>query len=210
MFLYILYLCFVKLYLNSDILAVLFYLRYCICRKQHKHHKNESRERYKSPTPNDTNGKNSVTEDVSIEEEEVVYVNKEPVDEPRVADDVESQFVQRGKSDESLSIEETNKIREKLGLKPLNVGNSSTDDPSAKAEFVHAPAADLWKKKKEAEIREKINSRKQKRLHEKKMSKVFCVYYIRKRCMFLYPLWFKHYTFSFYYFSMNLFFFFSL
>ena len=143
-----------------------------VFRKHHKHRKRDDREKYRSPSPSDANGKDN-TEEISIEEEEV-YLTKEPDNETNSSKDTETSLVQKGKSEESLSIEETNKLREKLGLKPLNVGNSSSgSDPSVKAEFVHAPAEDLWKKKKETEIREKLNSRKQKRLIEQKMSKVY-------------------------------------
>ena len=84
----------------------------------------------------------------------------------------ESSFIQEGKKEESLSIEDTNRLREKLGLKPLNVGSSSPNKEGEKADFVHAPAEDLWKKKKETELREKLQARKDKRNIDKKYSKV--------------------------------------
>ena len=75
-----------------------------------------------------------------------------------------------------MSIEETNRLREKLGLKPLDVGNSSSGNKTAgSADFVHAPAEDLWKKKKESELREKLQARKDKRSIEKKYSKVYYI-----------------------------------
>ncbi|XP_039254458.2 U4/U6.U5 tri-snRNP-associated protein 1-like [Styela clava] len=74
---------------------------------------------------------------------------------------------------DSLSIEETNKLRLKLGLKPLDVGGSSGNaTESKKEEFVHAPAEDLWEKKKQDDIREKLRAIKEKRNLNKKMGKI--------------------------------------
>jgi len=107
-------------------------------------------------------------------EEEEVYVSRDSVEEPIPVQPPQVDVIQEGKSVESLSIEDTNRIRAKLGLKPLSVGNSSsTDGTSAKKDdFVHAPAEDLWKKKKESELRDKLQARKEKRTIEKKYSKV--------------------------------------
>ncbi|CAK8695653.1 U4/U6.U5 tri-snRNP-associated protein 1-like [Clavelina lepadiformis] len=78
-----------------------------------------------------------------------------------------------GGGDESLSIAETNKLREKLGLKPLKIGSApSADGEESKLDFVHAPAEDLVKKKKEAALREKLQARKDKRALEKKIAKI--------------------------------------
>uniref|UniRef100_H2ZE65 U4/U6.U5 tri-snRNP-associated protein 1 n=1 Tax=Ciona savignyi TaxID=51511 RepID=H2ZE65_CIOSA len=76
---------------------------------------------------------------------------------------------------ESLSIDETNKIRAKLGLKPLDIGNSQSEDGvklNSDENFVHAPAEDLAEKKKQEKLREKIMESKKKREIAKKMSKV--------------------------------------
>ena len=143
------------------------------CRKHHKRHKYDSEKYHRSPSlDSDVSGK-EVIEEISIEEEEV-YVSRESTEEQKPVQSPEESVIPEGKSVESLSIEDTNRIRAKLGLKPLSVGNSSAanGDSSTKAEFVHAPAEDLWKKKKEAEIREKLQARKEKRNIEKKYSKV--------------------------------------
>nr|XP_019547252.2 U4/U6.U5 tri-snRNP-associated protein 1 isoform X1 [Aedes albopictus] len=97
-----------------------------------------------------------------------------------------------------LSIEETNKLRAKLGLKPLEVGPSSgasaatesssqrdedapKDAKTGKAyekikddlgEFYHKPASSLTAKTKEEKIREKLKERKEKRAIEDKLKKV--------------------------------------
>ncbi|CAG9113682.1 unnamed protein product [Plutella xylostella] len=73
---------------------------------------------------------------------------------------------------ESLSIEETNRLRAKLGLKPLEAAEKPTEDGKFKddlGEFYHAPAANIAQQKKSEKIREKLNERKEKRLIEQKL-----------------------------------------
>ncbi|KAL5971626.1 tri-snRNP-associated protein 1 [Taenia solium] len=70
---------------------------------------------------------------------------------------------------ESLSIDETNKLRAKLGLAPLDLGgDSKADSDEAKprnsdTDFVHAPAKDLTKAKQAEKLQEKIATAKEKR-----------------------------------------------
>uniref|UniRef100_A0A1Q3F3Z5 Putative u4/u6.u5 snrnp associated protein n=1 Tax=Culex tarsalis TaxID=7177 RepID=A0A1Q3F3Z5_CULTA len=98
-----------------------------------------------------------------------------------------------------LSIEETNKLRAKLGLKPLEVGpsdaakessSSSSRKPDEDAprnertgasyekikddwgEFYHKPATNLKEKTKEEKIREKLKERKEKRAVEEKLKRL--------------------------------------
>lgn len=93
-----------------------------------------------------------------------------------------------------LSIEETNKLRAKLGLKPLEVDsstsvaiskdknyNSNKTDKSTEGlsqykdewgEFLHKPANNLAKKAHEEKIREKLKQSKEKRALEDKLKKV--------------------------------------
>ncbi|XP_050535297.1 U4/U6.U5 tri-snRNP-associated protein 1 [Daktulosphaira vitifoliae] len=84
-------------------------------------------------------------------------------------------------SSDSLSIEETNKLRAKLGLKPLQVDNIGTtknrDDglqviAGDEGEFVHKPAASITERNRIDKIKTKIAERKQKRLIESKMLNV--------------------------------------
>ncbi|KYN33018.1 U4/U6.U5 tri-snRNP-associated protein 1 [Trachymyrmex septentrionalis] len=81
-----------------------------------------------------------------------------------------------GASQTSLSIEETNKIRAKLGLKPLEVDNTSKDDPSKikddLGEFYHKPAPNNNDKIKAQKLREKIGTQKEKRQIEANLSKM--------------------------------------
>ncbi|XP_018403851.1 PREDICTED: U4/U6.U5 tri-snRNP-associated protein 1 [Cyphomyrmex costatus] len=84
--------------------------------------------------------------------------------------------VKGGASQTSLSIEETNKIRAKLGLKPLEVDNISKDDPNKikddLGEFYHKPAPNNSDKIKAQKLREKIGTQKEKRQIEANLSKV--------------------------------------
>lgn len=89
---------------------------------------------------------------------------------------------------DSLSISETNKLRAKLGLKPLEV-NSSESAPSSSSkkktndegnqmhkdewgEFYHKPANNIAEKLQAEKLREKFRQRKQKRELEKKLKAV--------------------------------------
>lgn len=84
-----------------------------------------------------------------------------------------------GGSVESLSIEETNKLRAKLGLKPLAV-NDSEDSGRKKdgkikddlGEFYHKPAAHLGTKAQQEKLKQKLAERKEKRQLEGKLMKV--------------------------------------
>ncbi|XP_029168218.1 U4/U6.U5 tri-snRNP-associated protein 1 [Nylanderia fulva] len=81
-----------------------------------------------------------------------------------------------GASQTSLSIEETNKLRAKLGLKPLEVDNTPKDDPNKikddLGEFYHKPAPNNNQKIKAQKLREKIGTQKEKRQIEANLSKV--------------------------------------
>lgn len=86
-----------------------------------------------------------------------------------------------------LSISETNKLRAKLGLKPLEIESSTsagTNDPQKKdsdgnqmhkdewGEFYHKPADNLAEKIQAEKLREKFRQKKEKRLLEEKLKTV--------------------------------------
>jgi U4/U6.U5 tri-snRNP-associated protein 1 len=95
---------------------------------------------------------------------------------------------------DSLSIEETNKLRAKLGLKPLEVGPSTStssstpkednDEPVSEevkdlkkvkddlGEFYHKPAGAFNEKSEIELLREKLQARKDKRKIEEKLKKI--------------------------------------
>ncbi|KAL7302708.1 U4/U6.U5 tri-snRNP-associated protein 1 [Trichogramma pretiosum] len=80
------------------------------------------------------------------------------------------------KSKESLSIEETNKIRAKLGLKPLEVDSGPKPGTDVfkddLGEFHHKPAVNNAEKAKTEKIREKLATIKQKRQIDSVLSSV--------------------------------------
>ncbi|XP_050428461.1 U4/U6.U5 tri-snRNP-associated protein 1 [Adelges cooleyi] len=84
-------------------------------------------------------------------------------------------------SSDSLSIEATNKLRAKLGLKPLQVDNKETtksrDDgleviAGDEGEFVHKPAMSITEKNRINKVKARIAEKKEKRLIENKILKV--------------------------------------
>lgn len=79
------------------------------------------------------------------------------------------------KEDASLSIEETNKLREKLGLKPLQVGGPSSEKEEksyADREDVHKPATNISEKKHSDKMRDKMDAIREKRKINQKLKKV--------------------------------------
>ena len=80
-------------------------------------------------------------------------------------------------SAESMSIEETNAMRAKLGLAPLEITTGEArDDGTILAEdgtaFRHVAAESLTDKKKQEKLKLKINERRNKRDIEKRLNKV--------------------------------------
>ena len=100
--------------------------------------------------------------------------------EPERKDKEEDCEVGLGQERLSLSIEETNKMREKLGLKPLKVDNKTTDGKETnedgvkkeKKEDVHKPAINMADLKKTAMLKEKLAQMKEKRKHEETFSRI--------------------------------------
>ncbi|XP_034947185.1 U4/U6.U5 tri-snRNP-associated protein 1 [Chelonus insularis] len=82
-----------------------------------------------------------------------------------------------GGSQESISIEETNRLRAKLGLKPLEVNSTSSKDEPNKikddlGEFYHKPAQNTTETVRNEKMRDKLNTLKQKRQIESNLSKL--------------------------------------
>ncbi|XP_039283862.1 U4/U6.U5 tri-snRNP-associated protein 1-like isoform X2 [Nilaparvata lugens] len=87
-------------------------------------------------------------------------------------------------AEQSLSIAETNKLRAKLGLKPLAVGPAQPVAPANRkpasqlmsgtdmGEFVHRPADNIAAKLKAEKLKAKLTEKKERRAIENKLSKV--------------------------------------
>lgn len=80
-----------------------------------------------------------------------------------------------GTEQTSLSIEETNKLRASLGLKPLDIPSaaSSNDDKATKSlnsdeNFVHQPAINITEKKRSETVKQRLAVQREKRLLQEK------------------------------------------
>ncbi|XP_064407778.1 U4/U6.U5 tri-snRNP-associated protein 1 isoform X2 [Latimeria chalumnae] len=74
--------------------------------------------------------------------------------------------------DASLSIEETNKLRAKLGLKPLEINETKKESGTSKEDPVVVEAINPIAIKQREELREKLAAMKEKRLLNQKLGKV--------------------------------------
>ncbi|XP_077089466.1 U4/U6.U5 tri-snRNP-associated protein 1 [Siphateles boraxobius] len=131
-------------------------------REREKRKRSRSRERSSRGTERDRSGK---AEKSNAEPR----VKKEKLD-PAFEDKSEPGPKSAG-GDASLSIEETNKLRAKLGLKPLDL-NENKKETGTKEEPLVAETINPVHIKQQAEIREKLAALKEKRLLNKKLGKV--------------------------------------
>ncbi|XP_059614220.1 U4/U6.U5 tri-snRNP-associated protein 1 [Phlebotomus argentipes] len=151
-------------------------------RKHYKKHHRERRHRKRSTEKqrDDYNSDSSDVIEVPVAPPAPVISSKRPRSPSPIPD---------GGAGDCLSIEETNKLRAKLGLKPLEVDSAPPakertyvdekgDEPELKihkddyGEFVHKPASNFAETKQVEKIREKIKERKEKRQLENTMLKV--------------------------------------
>lgn len=77
----------------------------------------------------------------------------------------------------SISIEETNRIRAELGLKPLDLGDDATGDAgnsesATEKKDVHVPAENIGTKKKTEELKRKIDERRERRKIEQGLTSI--------------------------------------
>uniref|UniRef100_A0A8C1WIA4 Spliceosome associated factor 1, recruiter of U4/U6.U5 tri-snRNP n=1 Tax=Cyprinus carpio TaxID=7962 RepID=A0A8C1WIA4_CYPCA len=131
-------------------------------REREKRKRSRSRERSSRGAEKDRSGK---AERSNAEPR----VKKEKLD-PAVEDKSEP-GPKSASGDASLSIEETNKLRAKLGLKPLDL-NESKKEAGTKEEPLLAETINPVQIRQQAEMREKLAALKEKRLLNKKLGKV--------------------------------------
>ncbi|XP_051733386.1 U4/U6.U5 tri-snRNP-associated protein 1 [Ctenopharyngodon idella] len=131
-------------------------------REREKRKRSRSRERSGRGTERDRSGK---AEKSNAEPR----VKKEKLD-PAFEDSSEP-GPKSASGDASLSIEETNKLRAKLGLKPLDL-NESKKEAGTKEEPLLAETINPVHIKQQAEMREKLAALKEKRLLNQKLGKV--------------------------------------
>lgn len=111
----------------------------------------------------------------NLDSDVVVIPDDDHVDTPPPPPKIDRSPEQAGGgSVESLSVEETNKLRAKLGLKPLAVDEGKRTDGKIKddlGEFYHKPAGHLGAKAQQEKLKQKIAERKEKRQLEAKLVK---------------------------------------
>ncbi|XP_030074949.1 U4/U6.U5 tri-snRNP-associated protein 1 [Microcaecilia unicolor] len=138
--------------------------------KKHRHREKERRKRSRSPRERGRGGngagerRNRSGEEAGVGERRVKRERLDPgyqdVPGPKSAS-----------GDASLSIEETNKLRAKLGLKPLEV-NTVKNESGSKEDPVAADVINPIVLKQQQELREKLAAAKEKRLLNQKLGKV--------------------------------------
>ncbi|XP_068116354.1 U4/U6.U5 tri-snRNP-associated protein 1 [Hyperolius riggenbachi] len=136
--------------------------------REHKKHKHKERERERR--------KRSRERDRPREKDGRSRSNKDTESRKAKKEKLESPFEQSSSSksaagDSSLSIEETNKLRAKLGLKPLETNPVKTES-GTKEDPVAAAVINPLVLKQQQELREKLAAAKEKRLLNQKLGKI--------------------------------------
>ncbi|TSL04312.1 U4/U6.U5 tri-snRNP-associated protein 1 [Bagarius yarrelli] len=149
--------------------------------REHKKHRHKDRERDKEREKGKEKRKRSRSRDRSSRaaEKEGKSKGEKSSGEPRVKkekpdlsyEETEDVGPKSASGDASLSIEETNKLRAKLGLKPLEL-NESKKELGTKEEPLPAEVINPAQIRQQNEIREKLAALKEKRLLNQKLGKV--------------------------------------
>lgn len=160
--------------------------------RKHRHHKKHHKER-KREKIKEKNGEIYSKYEGYESEDDVIMVPPPPkISRPSTppppaisSGEIPSAPVS-SRSDQSLSIEETNKLRARLGLKPLKVEDipGLKDESGEKkkevekdggvdmGEFVHKPAENLSQKAQTEKVRQRVAEHKERRHIESKLSRV--------------------------------------
>ncbi|XP_068217449.1 U4/U6.U5 tri-snRNP-associated protein 1-like [Palaemon carinicauda] len=187
-------------------------------RHHHRHHHKHKKQRSKKREDRSRSRSPSHSEDSLSEVEELLQIKDDPSYQlsqssklgkqspspppSHLLQPVGSDFAssgpvggeKEGGAEASLSIEETNKIRAKLGLKPLKIDNAPKNEEEsgevndgdevmedveggkkvtvAGEQFVHKPAENLAQKLQVEKLREKIAAQREKRRIKEKLKKV--------------------------------------
>ncbi|MCJ8740676.1 hypothetical protein PDJAM_G00061780 [Pangasius djambal] len=149
--------------------------------REHKKHRHKDRERDKEREKEKEKRKRSRSRDRSSRaaEKESRSRGEKSSGEPRVKkekadpsyEETEDAGPKSASGDASLSIEETNKLRAKLGLKPLEL-NEAKKELGTKEEPLLAEVINPAQIRQQNEIREKLAALKEKRLLNQKLGKV--------------------------------------
>lgn len=160
--------------------------------RHHKHKKSRSKRRDERSRSPSTDGSLSGVEELLQIKDNTAFRAPSPPHQPAGVELISGGGVGVGSGgDSSLSIEETNKIRAKLGLKPLkadsvmkkeevidvdevgdDVKEGEVRGTAGLDEFVHKPAENLAKKLQVEKLREKIAAQREKHRIKEKLRKV--------------------------------------
>jgi len=133
--------------------------------KKSKHKKEKkSKKSKRSHTPERQEKKRKPNRDDERSESEDKEDRRKGSEEPRKGGE-EEEVVAKTNNDISLSVEETNKLREKLGLKPLDSKKTSTNE-------VHAPPKNLGRALETEQLVEKMKVMKEKRKIKQELARV--------------------------------------
>lgn len=134
-------------------------------RKEKKKHKKEkkSKKSKHSDTPERQEKKRKVR-DEERSESDTPDERRKGSEEPKKGG-VEEAPAAKNNNEISLSVEETNKLREKLGLKPLDVKKTSTNE-------VHAPPKNMGRALETEQLVEKMKVMKEKRKIKQELARV--------------------------------------
>ncbi|KAF7697228.1 U4/U6.U5 tri-snRNP-associated protein 1 [Silurus meridionalis] len=149
--------------------------------REHKKHRHKDREKDKEREKGKEKRKRSRSRDRSSRaaEKESKSRGEKSTGEPRVKkekvdpsnEEPEDAGPKSAAGDASLSIEETNKLRAKLGLKPLEL-NEAKKELGTKEDPLLAEVINPVQIRQQSEIREKLAALKEKRLLNQKLGKV--------------------------------------
>ncbi|KAM4018165.1 U4/U6.U5 tri-snRNP-associated protein 1 [Anomaloglossus baeobatrachus] len=136
--------------------------------REHKKHKHKERERERRKRsrdrekPRDRDGRARTSKDAESRK-----IKKEKMD----PDYEQGAGPKSSGGDSSLSIEETNKLRAKLGLKPLELNTAKTES-GTKEDPVAAAVINPLILRQQQELREKLAAAKEKRMLNQKLGKI--------------------------------------
>ncbi|XP_076836519.1 U4/U6.U5 tri-snRNP-associated protein 1 [Brachyhypopomus gauderio] len=151
--------------------------------REHKKHRHKDREREKERDGNrekeKEKRKRSRSRERSSRGPDTRSKGEKSVGEPRIkkektdpgSEENDDAGPKSASGDASLSIEETNKLRAKLGLKPLEL-NESKKETGTKEEPISVDAINPIQIRQQSEMREKLAALKEKRLLNQKLGKV--------------------------------------
>ena len=142
--------------------------------REHSVEKEEKRRKSEKKNEEDKRSKKDKRDEKESDKkykEEKVLDKREKKEKFSGKNDNEEEENEGGAEKLSLSIEETNKLRAKLGLKPLKVDGDGSDEKKNSTD-VHQPAINMGEVKRTAAIKDKLNEMKIKRQIEERMSKV--------------------------------------